>query len=315
MNEYQALSSAVNELRRTASRIHDLSDDPIVGVPQIMSAHGGISSIVDMPDSQTHMTGIIQLAGLAHAMRHRLVSHELRAPVPEVVATTDLHSLPAAPPALLSTPWIVEVAHPQRESLFPGAYGKTVAVGAWQASPGAWYLFGLDYPDGFAAAKWSPVWGGREIKEGIQPVEETEFLDGLSSATHTDWAVNAARFAIVLGLLLEAANTPLRLVSEAPRIAGRRHGKSVAAREWAVRRIYLDGAGYRPLVDTPNVIASSHSTGIDKREPSTAKVTGHLKRQPYGPDRKERRWIYVAGYQARRWVAPRPVKVVVGVHG
>ena len=43
-----------------------------------------------------------------------------------------------------------------------------------------------------------------------------------------------------------------------------------------------------------------------------AVVKGHLKRQPCGPRGSERKLIWVERYEARRWVAPGPVRVVVG---
>lgn len=33
-------------------------------------------------------------------------------------------------------------------------------------------------------------------------------------------------------------------------------------------------------------------------------VRGHLRRQPHGPGASLRRWQWVEGYEARRWVAP-----------
>jgi hypothetical protein len=44
---------------------------------------------------------------------------------------------------------------------------------------------------------------------------------------------------------------------------------------------------------------------------SEVEVRGHLKRQRHGPGNGQVKWIYVPGYSARRWVAPRPTRIVL----
>jgi hypothetical protein len=46
-------------------------------------------------------------------------------------------------------------------------------------------------------------------------------------------------------------------------------------------------------------------TNLDTR------AQGGIKRQAYGPGLSQRKWIYVQGYEARRWIASRPLKIVV----
>jgi hypothetical protein len=44
---------------------------------------------------------------------------------------------------------------------------------------------------------------------------------------------------------------------------------------------------------------------IEGRVADAVVVSGHLKRQRFGESRALVKWIYVAGYSARRWFAPR----------
>lgn len=53
----------------------------------------------------------------------------------------------------------------------------------------------------------------------------------------------------------------------------------------------------------------------DGKQAVEASVSGHLKRQAYGPERKLRRWIYVPGYSATRWVSPRQRVIVAQKKG
>ena len=44
---------------------------------------------------------------------------------------------------------------------------------------------------------------------------------------------------------------------------------------------------------------------IEGRVADAVVVSGHMKRQRYGEGHALVKWIYVAGYSARRWFAPR----------
>ena len=73
-----------------------------------------------------------------------------------------------------------------------------------------------------------------------------------------------------------------------------------------VRRVYLDEPPARAR-------SSSGDPGgaVEGRLGLEVPVRGHLKRQPYGPAQSLRRWVYVESYEARRWIAPRPLRLVV----
>lgn len=54
---------------------------------------------------------------------------------------------------------------------------------------------------------------------------------------------------------------------------------------------------------------------LEQRVAEAVAVRGHLRRQRHGPGLAQVRWVYVASYEARRWVAPRPATIVVGRRG
>lgn len=138
-------------------------------------------------------SAIVNVAGLARAtiLAGRLIVHELRAPVPRVVAETDLHSPPAEPPTLLRGPCIVEVRDPGDESLFPGAFGATCSLGHY-VHEGTHYLVGLDHPDGASVARWRPTWSGGEIGAGIVHEDRAGLLD-VEADELAAWGRDAAR--------------------------------------------------------------------------------------------------------------------------
>lgn len=249
-------------------------------------------------------TVLYNVAGLALASRERVELHEVRSSVARVVAGTDLHAEPAVAPLLLERPWIAEAHRWERgERLF----GDTWALGCYQLVPSHWYLVGLVGEDAYAV-KWCPLWRGGEIALGVE-TQESPLVATEQHGTFRAWARDAARWALVYSLLLEADRSPLETTTEEPAV---RRGASKKAREeaeaWRVSRVRVTDAVSR-VIEQPQASAGGESQrdGIA----SLVRVCGHLKRQPHGPERSLRKWVWVEGYEARRWLAPGAIKKVV----
>lgn len=302
---WTGLARLVAPLRARALELGELPDDPRVACAAVLSAEHGL----DVLDDVGRM-GLINIGVLAIQMRERLIVHEIRRPVPSVVASTDLHSLPEEPPRLLRTPCILEVRDPKSEALFDSGdeIGATCALGCY-ALDDALYLVGLQYPDGIAVVRWCPRWGGGELGDGIVQDDGSLLIDTDTEA-HAAWGREAARFLVVLGLLLDAEHSPVATTDDAPGKRRKGNGRTRKSSPWAVRRVYLDGPARSSSPSEP-----SEEGAMAGRLDVTVPVTGHLKRQPYGPGRALRKWVYVAGYEARRWVAPKPMRVIVGTRG
>ena len=236
----------------------------------------------------------VNVAALALSMRGRLVVHRLAAGATRLVHETDLHSLPGEPPRLLRGPWIAEAREPER-----GLFAGCAALGGYPLD-GAVFLVGLGYPDGAMVARWVPRWDGRDLAAGMPEPDGSPLVDDVEG--HAAWAREAARFAVVLGLLLDAEGTPVATADEPRRRERRQAGRRP---EWVVRRVYLD----RLVRRAGGGAAEAASEPVDREHLGAAMVPvrGHLRRQPYGPGGALRRWVYVEGYEARRWVAPRAV--------
>jgi hypothetical protein len=285
------LSAFVHELRATLLTL------PPVPASIFVEAAVGLAARQYGPEDPILRPEIVNVAALALCMRDHLVVHEIRQPVPDVVADTDLHSLPDEPPTLLRGPWICDVRDPERETLF----GTTMALGGYEHA-GRICLIGLGDDGSARVGWWTPRWAGGEIDEGT--VHAT--LGELGEA-HVEWTREAARFAVVLGLLIDAAGTPLRWTDEGPRLAQRVKGERRPSRPWAIRRVYLDGGAER----TSRSGRESTPVSMDGRVAAERQVSGHLKRQPCGPGGRDREWRYIRAHLARRWVAPQS-RVVVG---
>ena len=243
----------------------------------------------------------VNVAALAMQHEKRMVVHEMEVGVRRLVDGTDLRSLPSEPPRLLLTPWMIEVKEPTRERIF----GDTASLGGYELD-GSLFLVGLNYPDGIQVARWEPKWCGGEIEEGVAHETNTALIDDIDA--HDRWARSAARFAVVFGLLLDVASSPLRVIEPKPKHIGkraRRNGAKVRPSTVVTRRVILDAV-------RAFAVAKDGATSTSRGELQTnVPVRGHLKRQPFGPANRDRKWIWVEGYSARRWVGPE-LRVTVG---
>lgn len=255
------------------------------------------------PETPTLAPQLANVAGLALASRERLVAHDVRPAAAAQVGTTDMHSLPAGPPRLLQGPWLLQVRRPEAGERL---WGDTVALGGYEVD-GTTYLVGLGAPDWCAVATWRPRWTGEDLESGTQQ-STSPLVDDVSG--FQAWAREAARYAVVLGLLLDAEGAPLRVEEERQRDVARRASKGGAGTHGlSVRHVYLDEE--RVARAPAGTAVASDADGTAGRLAEQVQVRGHLKRQRHGPGNREVKWVYVAGYSARRWIAPGVSQVVV----
>lgn len=132
------------------------------------------------------------------------------------------------------------------------------------------------------------------------PVDHSPLIDDVEG--HREWAQNAARFVLILSLLLEAWGSPVEVKTATP--GKRKKGERAArAKAWAVQRIVLS----RPRTRHSRPEEAGRSAGrlLGDRVPQQTMVSGHLRRIRYGSGHSESRWQWIQSYEARRWVAPK----------
>ncbi len=233
----------------------------------------------------------INIAALALTM-NSLTIHQITPGASGIIDETDLHSIPADPPKLLSSSWILESKRPD----YPLFDETANLAGYW--IDGKIGLLGFNYPDGARFALWTPRWGDGEI---ALPGDFTPNID--VDPQYYAWAMHAARYVLILAIMLEAEKTPIESDN-----GGRKSQKRVKGKhgDWTVRRVYL-GKTYGRHGEK----GTGDHANIEGKMAEVVPVRGHLKRQPYGPGRAERRWVWIEGYEARRWILPGPRKIVV----
>lgn len=244
----------------------------------------------------------INVAALALSMERLVVYRPHRSAIDQVDAT-DLNSHPAAPPRLFHSPFVIESPDPRNISLF----ADVVSVAGYSLD-GRWFVIFWRYPDGCGVFEWGAHWQAERdadfdvVSENSLLVPNKEEWDGL--------ARQSIRFAIILGLLLDADGTPVEQRTEKPqRPEARRYGqKRAPATGWETRHLVVP-AGRRPASEVrPEPQLETTREGLLLKP---VEVRGFLRRQTHGPRNSERKWIYVEGFQSRRWVSPLPVRIDV----
>lgn len=250
---------------------------------------------------------LLNVAAMAlTTLRSRLTIHRLSDGAARLVRETELRAFPGEPPRLLRGPWVLETRRPELP-----LFGQTSSLGGYPAPGTAGiYLLGFLYPEGARGTLWRPRWEERDL-DRFSSGDEAVLLDDPPEA-YREWAHAAIRFAVVFAALLEAEATILRVSEIRENARGKRVRQENGVGSWRVeRRVYISDEGrvrtVRPRDEAPAGGGPSRAGQIPER----VRVSGHLKRQFYGPGRQGRKWIYVAPYESTRWVSQRPLWVTV----
>jgi hypothetical protein len=194
-------------------------------------------------DSLDQFPILTDLAAIVLATAPRVVVHHVRPAVARFVDETDLHSIPAEPPRLLRRSFLFEARRPGAgERLF----GNVVAVGGYPVGA-AVNIFWSTYPnaEGFVA-QWRPKWAETELAATPHPQDVSPLLEGLQGEGILSIAGQVGRFLIVLGLLLDSENVPLRIEDEQKEsVAGsgssnKKRGLTAPSLKWVTRHVFLD---------------------------------------------------------------------------
>lgn len=302
MSEWRSLADFVGDLHPLAQQVR--GDDPRLRAAEMVLRQYG-------PLTRPEM---VNIAALADSMRQRLVVHRISSGAVRMVHETDLHTLPGEPPALLRGGWILETRDPEREHLIAGAggIGPIASLGGYVIGNQIFFV-GLGYPDGIFVGSWRPRWGETDLQAGLPDVDASPLIADLDG--HTQLVRDAARFALILGIHLDAEGTPVEVRERTGKTRRRSRG-GASPSGWVERRVYLGrivrsaGAAGAPA-EAAGAPAEADARGDDDRILVPTMVRGHLRRQPYGPQSSLRKWIYVERYEARRWISPRPLRIDV----
>ncbi|MDR2094670.1 MAG: hypothetical protein LBP76_04025 [Treponema sp.] len=117
-------------------------------------------------------------------------------------------------------------------------------------------------------------------------------------------------FITVLALMLEAERTPLSVDGGSRKSKKRsRDKRENNSSGWVERRIYINAAYLR------KTNADGQHVFLDKegKQLKNVHIQGFLRNQPYGPQHKLRKWIYVEGFESSRWTYGKDTRITVAI--
>ena len=117
-------------------------------------------------------------------------------------------------------------------------------------------------------------------------------------------------FVIIFSLMLEAERTPLLIGTLKGKISKKIKAPKVAndGSGWITKRVFID----RTIQYKKNV---NDSVAFDKsgKQLKNVTVNGFLRRQHYGKDFSEEKWIYIESFESTRWTKDKDKKIIVDI--
>lgn len=234
----------------------------------------------------------------------RLCVYKMRPEAVKVVQETDLRSIPASPPRLFKSAFLIETCEPTLD--------RITDIGGFLLD-GQYWILGCRFPDKMLIDIWTPTWGGSNdlltSSEFGQNLTKEEIEDTLRRAG------DALNFALTLGLLLDAEGSPFDQVETVERMGSLRKQKKIRETTntkrnevgWTIRTISIP-VPYHPSPLRPAGFDTPGEADLSNLHPELTPVRGYLQRKPTkdGP-----KWVYVQPYKAIRWMGDRPTRVVV----
>jgi len=116
-------------------------------------------------------------------------------------------------------------------------------------------------------------------------------------------------FAIAFSLMMEAKRTPFSVEAKNSK---KQHGNKSERKEkpdWIVKRVYIGKAKkYKNRGD------GSGSLEKEGKRLKDTPVHGFLRLQHFGKGLTESKWIYIDGYDSKRWVNSGDTRIIVGTY-
>ena len=117
-------------------------------------------------------------------------------------------------------------------------------------------------------------------------------------------------FAIIFSLMLEAERTPLLVETNNEKSKNKgKSNKNNNEAEWIVKRVYIDNRIQHKKTSDEHEI-------LDKTDKQLKNVivNGFLRKQHYGKENSQEKWIYIEDFKSSRWTKEKDKKIIVDIH-
>ncbi|GAB6392483.1 MAG: hypothetical protein MdMp014T_1856 [Treponematales bacterium] len=237
-----------------------------------------------------------------------LTVHTLTDGVIEKVKHTRIENVPNEIPKFMRQPFLIEARHDKT------LFGDIEGIGGFTINDEICLVIGKQSERCYIQHE-KASFDGRKI-------EDINLL--YDKRVHYDWygqfgqnfiqqktGKDTFAFVTILSLLLEAEKTPLVIDTKRDKRNRKAHNakKNSTESDWITKRIYIDR-------DIKYKHASNGHAVLDKNGKvlKDVPVTGYVRMQHYGKDNSETKWIYIEGYDSKRWTSDKDKKIVVDIY-
>jgi hypothetical protein len=223
-----------------------------------------------------------------------IISHTLTDGVCQKVRNTRIEHLPNGRPDFLKKPFLLEA---KNETLLQNIH----TIGGY-IDNGTLIMISFFTDESVLVQAEQNSFLGTSLEE-INFTNSTEYEQGGRNNRNT------LPFIAVLALMLEAERTPILIDDGSKKSRKRNRDKKPGNNSgWIERRIYVN-AKYQ----TRNNIDEHIPLDKDGKKLKNVHIQGFLRNQPYGPQHKLRKYIYIEGFESSRWTYDGNTKITVSI--
>jgi hypothetical protein len=224
--------------------------------------------------------------------------HTLTDGVIEKIKHTKIENMPNEIPKFMKRPFLIEARHDKM------LFNDIQSIGGFIYNNEMFLLIGTQ-GDRYYCQREKASFDGRKIGD-INFVYNANIDYGAFIQLKT--RKDTFAFATTLSLMLEAEKSPLIIENKLKKSNRKSHNmkNKIHETDWIIKRIYID----RKLIYKKTFTEHNELDKYGKILKDVI-VKGHLRKQRYGKDFSEEKWIYIESFESTRWAYEKDNKIIV----